>query len=480
MQFPTSLLGLSRRELLAQSAHGVGLMALWQLMGQEGQLTASDQVGPGRTSFPHFTPRAKNVIFLFMPGGPSHVDLLDPKPQMAKWHDQPLPKTLLEGLADPVIRASATVMASPRTFRQYGQSGTEFCDLLPYTGSVADELCMIRSMHTDQANHTPAQLLLSCGTPLFSQPSFGSWVTYGLGSECADLPGYVVLMSNSGKGIDAGSALWSSGFMPSTHRGVTFRSSGDPILFLQNPPGMTVASQRARLNVLRELNELRQQATGDDKISARIASYELAFRMQSAAPDLLDVSDETEATLTAYGIGEKQTHAYGTNCLLARRMIERGVRFVQLFHSTWDDHDRINQNLATNCGMTDQPTAALIRDLRSRGLLDDTLVVWVGEFGRTPMSEFRRGKIAGKEGRDHHPFAFSMWLAGGGVKAGHVRGKTDDFGYHVTQGPVHVHDLQATILYLLGMDHEKLTYRHAGRDFRLTDVSGNVIQDVIA
>lgn len=463
---------LNRRDLLSRSAYGVGSMALWSLLSQEKGVLAAPQ--------PHFTPRAKNVIFIFMSGGPSHLDLYDPKPGMAALHGQPVPESLTASLADPLIRTSARVMASPRKFQPYGKSGIEFSELLAKTGEMADEICLIRSMHCEQSNHDPAQLLLSCGTPLFGQPSMGSWVTYGLGSESQDMPGYVVLLSNSGKGVDAGSALWGSGFMPSTYRGVTFRSSGDPVLHLATPRGISPVTQRARLDALRDLNHMHQQRTGDPEIASRIASYELAYRMQSAAPELLDFRQETAETRNLYGLDNDLTRPFGTNCLLARRMVERGVRFVQLFHSTWDDHSGLDKNLKTNCDMTDQPIAGLLRDLRQREMLDETLIVWAGEFGRTPMGEVRRGSSPGNEGRDHHPFAFSLWMAGGGVKRGHVHGSTDDFGYSVTENPMHVHDLQATILHLLGIDHERLTYRHSGRDYRLTDVAGRVVHEIIS
>jgi hypothetical protein len=465
-------LGVSRRDFLARTAHGIGAMALWHLLSSEGRARG---IAP-----PHFAPRAKNVIFIFMAGGPSHLDLFDPKPKMVARHGQPMPKSLVDAKKSATGGVLETVMASPRRFQRYGQSGIEFSDLLPHTGALVDDLCLIRSMHCEQSNHDPAQLLLSCGTPLFGSPSFGAWVTYGLGSACQDMPGYVVLMSNSGKGVDAGSALWGSGFMPSSYRGVTFRSTGDSVLHLANPRGISSASQRARLDALRDLNQLHQQQTLDAEIGARIASYELAFRMQSAAPELLDFSRESATSLALYGLGNETTRPFGTNCLLARRMVERGVRFVQLFHSTWDDHSELDKNIQINCAMTDLPTAGLLKDLKQRGLLDETLVVWAGEFGRTPMGEIRRGSTPGKEGRDHHPHAFSLWMAGGGVKGGYVHGQTDDFGYNVVENPVHVHDLQATTLHLLGIDHELLTYRHAGRDFRLTDVAGNVVQEVLA
>jgi hypothetical protein len=340
---------------------------------------------------------------------------------------------------------------------------------------------MVRSMYTSSSNHDPGQLLMNCGTPLFGHPSMGSWVTYGLGSVSQNLPGFVVLLSNSGKGVDGGSALWSNGFLPSTYRGVTFRSQGDPILHLSNPAGVTPAMQRARLTAIRELNGLRREQTGDDEIASRIAAYELAYRMQAAAPELVDFSRESAATREMYGLNNDTTRSFGANCLLARRMVERGVRFVQLYHSTWDDHSELTKHLRINTAMTDQPAAVLIKDLKQRGLLDETLVIWGGEFGRTPMYEVRRGPgmDPARAGRDHHPFAFTMLLAGGGIKGGQVIGKTDDLGYHVVEDRIHVHDLQATILHCLGLEHMRLTYRHQGRDFRLTDVAGNVMTKLL-
>ena len=459
----------SRREFLATSSHGFGAMALWQLLNQEGR---------GATPEPHSPPRAKNVIFLFMMGGQSHLDLFDPKPKMAALNGQPIPAHLTVAKKSATGGILETVQASPRKFQPHGECGMELSDLLPHTATVADEICLIRSMHCEQANHDPAQLLMHCGTPLFGNPSMGSWVNYGLGSECQNMPGYMVLISDDGHGLEgAGSSLWSSGFMPSTYRGVSFRNSGDPVLHLSSPRGISAATQRARLDVLRDLNQLHQQATGDAEIASRIASYEMAFRMQTAAPELLDFSQETAQTRSMYGLDTDQTRSFGSNCLLARRMVERGVRFVHLVHSTWDHHSDLNKRLSNNCGMTDQPAAALIKDLKQRGLLDETLVVWAGEFGRTPMGEVRRGQQA--DGRDHHPNAFSIWMAGGGIKRGYIHGATDDFGFNVAEKPVHVHDLQATILHLLGINHERLTYRHAGRDYRLTDVAGNVVSDIL-
>ena len=335
-------------------------------------------------------------------------------------------------------------------------------------------------MHTDVSNHDPGQLLMNCGVPRFGFPAMGSWVSYGLGSECKDLPGFIVLTSDSGKGIDGGSANWANGFLPSEYRGVNFRNVGEPVLYLSNPAGVSRETQRARLDAIGDLNRMHQAETGDVEIASRVAAYEMAFRMQLSAPDLLDFSTESEATRAMYGVENEITRPFGTNCLLARRMVEKGVRFVQLYHSTWDDHSDLNENLKINCDMTDQPCAALIRDLKQRGMLEETLVIWGGEFGRTPMNEVRRGNTPGKEGRDHHPFSFSMWMAGGGVKSGAVIGETDELGYQVVRDPIHVHDLQATILHCLCVDHTKLTYRHQGRNYRLTDVAGNVVTQVLA
>ncbi len=476
---PQSVLNLhDRRRFLQQSACGLGTIALADLLGREGHAVPAPH--PVALQPAHFPARAKNVIFIFMAGGPSHLDLFDPKPVMKKLHGQPVPSSFLKNLADPIYVAKSQVFASPRTFQKYGQCGTEFSDFAKHLGSVADEWCMVRSMYTTSPNHDPGQLLMQCGTPLFGHPSMGSWVTYGLGSESQDLPGFVVLLSNSGKGVDAGAALWSNGFLPSAYRGVTFRNQGDPILHLSNPAGVSSATQRARLDAVRDLNRLRQDQTGDAEIASRIAAYELAYRMQTRAPELVDLAKETKATRALYGLDQPKTAWFGANCLLARRMVERGVRFVQLYHSTWDDHGDLNHWLKTNTDMTDLPAAALIRDLKQRGLLDSTLVIWGGEFGRTPMNEVRRGVNPGKEGRDHHPFGFTMLLAGGGIKGGQVVGATDELGYHAVEDRIHVHDLQATILHCLGIDHTRLTFRHQGRDFRLTDVAGKVVSKLLA
>ncbi len=463
---------LERRAFFRRTAAGLGSIALGDLLAQD-----SSPLTPKPS---HAAAKAKCVIFLFMSGAPSQLDLLDPKPAMAKRHGQPMPLSMIKDLKDDLIRGSATVMASPRRFQRYGGSGIEFSELLPNLGQCADDLCVIRSMRTDNANHTPAQFLLNTGSIVAGRPSIGSWALYGLGSESRNLPGFVVMLSSSDKkGVEGGAANWSNGFMPSHYRGVTFRNQGDAVLHLSNPEGITPAMQRSRLDFVRGLNEERAALTGDPEIASRVAAYELAFRMQTAAPELLDFSGESAATLEMYGVGRDPTHTYGSNCLLARRMVERGVRFVQIYHSSWDDHNDLRKNLDRHCSITDRPAAALLTDLKRRGLLDSTLVVWGGEFGRTPMNEVRRGNTPGREGRDHHAQAFTVMLAGGGVRGGQVLGRTDDFGYHVVEDPFHVHDLQATILHCLGLEHTRLTYPFQGRQYRLTDVHGEAIRKAL-
>lgn len=479
MTFETWQRAIVRRYFLQQSGCGLGAIALAELLREQaGAGGGTARPGPLAVRAPHFPARAKRVIFLFMAGAPSQLDLFDPKPELVKRHGEPVPESLLATLKDPLIKGSARVMASPRTFARYGENGVEFSDYLPHLAQCADRICMIRSLHTDTSNHDPAQLLMQCGIPRFGAPGMGAWVTYGLGSESQNLPGFVVLLSNNGPGDIAGTALWDNAFLPAAYRGVTFRSEGEPILHLANPEGVTAAEQRQRLSAVNDLNRLRYRQQADPEILSRIDAYELAFRMQTAAPELVDFSQESPHTLAAYGIGDPANDTFARNCLLARRMVERGVRFVQLYHYTWDDHAQLNEKLKVNCTKTDQPAAALIKDLEQRGLLDDTLVVWGGEFGRTPMNEVRRGNTPGQEGRDHHPYAFTMLLCGGGVKGGQVIGRTDDFGFLPVEDPVHVHDLQATILHALGLDHERLTYRHQGRDHRLTDIAGTVVQRV--
>jgi hypothetical protein len=377
------------------------------------------------------------------------------------------------------IKPTAKLMASQSTFRARGQCGMEISDYLPHIGSIADDLCLVRSMSSDAFNHHPGQSLLMTGSMLFGRPSMGAWAVYGLGSESQNLPGFVVLQS--GKGTSGGPNNWSSGFLPSYYQGVPFRSGPEPILYLSNPSGVSAHSQKASLEVLKDLNEKHLEQTGNLEIASRMAAYELAFRMQAAAPELTDLSGESPQTLEMYGVHrENIKDAFASNCLLARRLVERGVRFVMLAHEGWDHHSELQKGLATQCGITDQPAAALIKDLKQRGLLDSTLVVWGGEFGRTPMTQLNRPDEVGNAGRDHHPNCYSMWLAGGGIRGGQVIGENDDIGLNNVKDKVHVHDLQATILHCLGFQHEKLTFRHMGRDFRLTDVHGNVVHKMLA
>jgi uncharacterized protein (DUF1501 family) len=446
-------------------------------MGVDG-MAGTQPVDPLLPKKPPLPAKAKNVIFMFMEGAPSQVDLFDPKPGLQKWHGSALPESMTKNLRLAFIKPTAKVMASPRVFQPAGQCGMELSDFLPNLATCADDICLVRSMYTDAFNHHPGQLLLMTGSIQFGRPSAGAWVTYGLGSESRNLPGFVVL--SSGSGTSGGASNWGNGFLPSTYQGVVFRSQGDPVPYLSNPTGLDTRMQRESLDLIRDLNQAHEERTADLEIESRIASYELAFRMQAAAPELLDFSKESKATLDMYGVGQEATNAYATNCLLARRMVERGVRFVQIMHASWDHHSQLNKGLKKNCGATDQPAAALIKDLKQRGLLDSTLVIWGGEFGRTPMVEVRRPGEEGNEGRDHHPLAYSMWMAGGGIKGGQVVGETDDIGFNIVRDKVHVHDLQATLLHCLGFDHKQLTYLHQGRNFRLTDVEGEVVQKLLA
>jgi len=493
---PQEAVNLTRRDFLATSASGLGTLAFASLLGADGLLAAAPKrsaapASPLAPKPPHFAPRAKACIFIYMEGAPSQMDLFDPKPKLNELNGQKLPDSLLEKVRFAFIqKEGARLYGSPRKFQPQGRCGMELSDLLPRIGSCADDICLIRSMHTDQFNHHPGQLMMQCGSPMFGRPAMGAWLTYGLGSESQNLPGYVVL--TAGRGTSGGASLWSNGFLPSTHAGVLFRNQGDPVLNLSNPPGITPEMQHYGLDTLNDLNRLRHKQVGDPEIASRIAAYELAFKMQSAAPELMDLSGETQATKDAYGIdratpeikggrtgGAGQFKAFATNCLLARRMVERGVRFVNIFHASWDHHSNLDAELTHNCQMADQPIAALLKDLRQRGLLDETLVVWGSEFGRTPLGENRVG-TEGVSGRDHHPLAFTVWLAGGGVKGGQVIGETDDLGWNITKDPVHVNDLHATMLHLFGLEHTRLTYRFQGRDFRLTDVAGKVVDQILA
>ena len=465
---------LRRRDFLRDAAGGVGMMAMANLLAEEGR--GAELYAPKPT---HFAPRAKNVIFLFMEGAPSQLDLFDPKPELKKLHGKPFPESQTRHLKFAFIKPTASVLGSPRTFARYGQSGAEFSDYLgPAWESIADEMCIVRSMHTDAFNHQPADTLLMTGHQLVGRPTVGSWVLYGLGSESRDLPGFVVL--STGKNNMAQGAQWSSGFLASAYQGVMFRRKGDPVLYLSNPEGTSREEQRLDFDLIAQLNRERAAGSGDPEIASRIASYEMAFRMQASTPDLLDLSKEAASVREMYGLEKEQTRAYGTNCLLARRLVERGVRFVLVSHSSWDQHQTLNKDLKQNCDITAGPVAALIQDLKQRGMLDSTLVVWGGEFGRTPMGEFRRPEEADAAGRDHHPGCYTIWLAGGGIRRGITIGKTDDVGLTVVEEPVHIHDLHATMLHCLGMDHTRLTYRHMGRDFRLTDVAGTVVRKMLA
>ncbi len=466
---------VSRRFILQDLAHGLGGMALGSLM-QTGAPAAAASNASGRHSLPHFAPRAKRVIFLFMAGGPSQLDLFDPKPALRKYEGQQVPDEVLKGAELPFIERDAALMASPFAFARHGQSGAMLSELLPHLAKVVDDVALVRSLHTDAFNHAPAQLLVSTGHLQLGRPSMGAWIDYGLGSETSDLPAFVVL--NSAGGLSGGAACWGNGFLPSVYQGVQFRSQGDAILFVSNPPGHDRRMQREAINVINELNRQHEQLVGDPEIASRISAYEMAFRMQSSAPELIDLSQETRATLELYG-AEPGKGSFANTCLLARRLVERGVRFVSCIHQDWDHHSDVEGNLKRVCGQTDRAAAALITDLKQRGLLDESLVIWGGEFGRTPMVE-NNPALKRNRGRDHHPNAFTMWFAGGGIKGGQTIGETDELGYHVISDPVHVHDVQATILHLLGINHEALTYRHQGRDFRLTDVGGQVITKLIA
>jgi hypothetical protein len=474
---------LTRRSFLESAGRfSLGAIALASLWGGGQSAGGSPVVNPFFPRKPHFQPKVKRVIYLHMSGGPPHLDLFDYKPELVKWNDKPCPDEFLKGRRFAFTTGVPKLMGTPRQFAQYGKGGMWLSDAIPNLQSVADELCFIKSLSTDQFNHTPAELLLFTGSPRAGRPSMGSWVTYGLGSENENLPGFVVLIS-SGVQPSAGPGAWGSGFLPSVFQGVQCRSKGDPVLCVSDPPGMDRSLRRRTLDVLRELNQAQEQRLGHPETATRIAQYELAYRMQIAVPEVMDISREPAETLAEYGAKPGEA-SFANNCLLARRLLEKGVRFVQLFDWGWDFHgtnegEDIRDGLTKKCAKMDKPVAALIRDLRRSGLLEDTLVVWGGEFGRTP---FREGRTAGSKilGRDHYPDCFTVFLAGGGVKSGMVFGETDELGFSVTRDKVDVHDLQATILHLLGFNHEKLTYRFQGRDFRLTDVSGKVISGILS
>ena len=479
------LRAVTRRHFFRQAGFGIGAAALTSLLNHhalaEQSPPAVDAVNPLAPKPPHFAPKAKSIIYLFMAGAPSQVDLLDYKPKLQQYDGQNIPEEMVKGERFAFIKGTPKLLGSPYNFQKWGQSGAEISELLPHLGEIADDIAVVRSLHTAQFNHAPAQIFMNTGFQIIGRPSMGSWMTYGLGSECRDLPGFVVLISGENQ-PDGGKACWGSGFLPTVYQGVEFRSKGDPVLFLTNPEGISPEDRRQSLDVLRDLNEMHLRSAGDPEIVTRIASYEMAYRMQSSVPELMDLSGEPQSIHAMYGT-EPGKKSFANNCLLARRLVERGVRFVQLYHRGWDNHgtsahDDIVTRLPQLCHETDQAAAALVKDLKQRGLLSSTLVVWGGEFGRTPMNEERnRSKFLG---RDHHPRAFSVWLAGGGIKSGVTLGQTDELGYNPVEDAVEVHDLHATILYLMGLDHTRLTYRFQGRDFRLTDVSGNVVKKLLA
>lgn len=467
---------LRRRRFLKEVACGIGMMGLADLLAADSHTAAT--ANPLAPKAPHFPGKAKNLIFMFMEGAPSQMDLYDPKPALQKYAGQPLPESLSSQLRLAFTKKDAKILPSPRIFRPHGQSGIEYSDYIPHIASCADDLCLVRSMRTDAFNHHPGQALLFTGSIQLGRPTMGAWVLYGLGSESKNLPGFVVL--SSGVGTSGGASNFSCGFLPSHYQGTLFRNAGDPILYLSNPEGVSPETQRETLDLIGDLNREHLAETGDQEIASRIANYELAWRMQSAAPELADLSGEPPHIREMYGLDDPVTRQFATNCILARRLVERGVRFVLMMDASWDQHTYLNRDLKKNCDRTDKPAAALIKDLKQRGLLESTLVVWGGEFGRTPIVEIRNTADPDNAGRDHHPLAYSMWLAGGGIRGGQVIGKTDELGFNVAEDPVHIHDLQATILHCLGFDHTRLTYRHMGRDFRLTDVHGEVVKKMLA
>jgi hypothetical protein len=464
----------NRREFFGQAGVSIGSAALAQMLLAE--RAAAAEPAPAVEGSPHFAPRAKAVIFMFMAGGPSQLELFEDKPKLSELHGQAPPESFTKDRRFAFLKGTEKLLGSRRTFAKYGQTQTTLSDLLPHHRKIVDDVCWLTGMHTDVFNHGPAKIFMQTGSPQPGRPSMGSWVTYGIGSESKNLPGFVVLQSGP-RGPRGGSALWSSGFLPTKHQGVPFRGQGDPILNLQSPAGFDRDAQQEFTHAVRDLNQVRFDTVGDPEIQTRIAAYEMAYRMQISAPELMEINDEPKHVLDLYG-AEPGKASFANNALLARRLVQRGVRFVQLYHTNWDQHggaESLDGELPIRCKEVDQASAALVQDLKQQGMLDDVLVVWGGEFGRTPMGETRT-----PTGRDHHIDAFTMWLAGGGTKPGVSLGATDELGFGVTEGKTHVHDLQATILHLLGLNHEQLTYRFQGRDFRLTDVHGNVIKEILS
>jgi hypothetical protein len=471
--------GLSRRQFLNRFGMGLGGIALADLLARENPVRAG--ATPGVLAAPHHTAKAKRVIYLFQSGGPSQLETFDYKALLNEKQGQQLPESVrmgqrLTGMSG--NQATLPLAGSIFKFQQHGRSGAWICDLLPHTAKVVDDLCIVRSMYTEAINHDPAITFLQTGSQISGRPSIGAWLNYGLGSDNDNLPAFVVLITKGKGDQPLYSRLWGTGFLPTRYQGVQFRSGKDPVLYLNNPPGEDVATRRNLLDRLRELHELESQVTGDAELSARIGQYEMAFRMQSSIPEVIDLASEPQHIFDLYGGDAKTPGTFASNCLLARRLAERGVKFIQLYHQGWDQHGNLPNGIKVQCRETDQPAAALLTDLKQRGLLDETLVVWGGEFGRTNYSQ---GKLTATDyGRDHHPRCFSVWMAGGGIKPGTVYGETCPFGYNIVQNGVHVHDLHATMLHLLGIDHERLTFRFQGRDYRLTDVHGRVVKEILA
>ncbi|MHC5113748.1 MAG: DUF1501 domain-containing protein [Planctomycetota bacterium] len=480
-----NLLNINRRQFFGRTVGGIGAAALASLLDPKLLATGPrlDATG-GLTALPHFAPKAKRVIYLFQSGAPSQMDLLDPKPQLARFHGNELPDEVRDGQRLTGMTSgqdSFPTASSHFKFAPHGACGTEISELLPHTARIVDDLCVVRSMHTEAINHDPGITFFQTGFQQPGRPCFGSWISYGLGSENRDLPAFVVLISQGSSQRDSQplfSRLWGSGFLPADHQGVQFRGDGDPVLYLQDPPGIDRGRRRLMLDRLAALNEMHYEQMGDPSITARIRQYEMAYRMQTSVPDLMDIGDEPEHVVDMYGPEARTPGTYAANCLLARRLAERDVRFIQLYHRGWDQHENLPSDIRLQCRDTDQASAALVTDLKQRGLLDDTLVIWGGEFGRTVYCQ---GLLTETNyGRDHHPRCFSLWMAGGGIKGGMTYGETDDYSYNIVRDPVHVHDLQATLLHCLGVDHERLTHRHQGRDFRLTDVHGKVVDALLA
>ncbi len=465
----------TRRAFLRRTATGLGATALATLLNPSLLTAADDDVKSRGVINPlHFAPKVKRVIFLTMAGGPSHLETLDFKPKLAEMHGQPMPESLTKGQPIAQLQGKELKCFAPQhPFKQFGQSGQRICEIFPHVGAIADEICIINSMQTEAINHDPAHTFMNTGTTISGRPSMGAWVQYGLGSECEDLPGFVVMTSTGkfGQAQPIAARQWHSGFLPSRFQGVEFRSKGDPVLYVNRPHGVDASQQRDVVDAVSSLNALYDETVDDPEIATRIAQYEMAFKMQSSVPGLMDVTDEPQHVLDLYGT-KGGDGSFAANCLLARRLAERGVRFIQLYHRDWDHHGGVKDQIAGIAKEVDQAAAALLTDLKQRDMLNDTLVVWGGEFGRTPMAQ--------GNGRDHHIKGFSLWLAGGGIKGGITYGATDELGYNAVENIVHVHDLHATMLYLLGIDHERLIYRYQGRDFRLTDVSGHVVQAILA